>query len=133
MTGQDGAYLAQFLLHKGYEVYGVALHSSANDVIDAKLRWLGIEKDVHLIDGNLIDLSSLIRTFRDIRPDEIYNLAAQSFVKSSWNQPLLTGNVTGLGALHALEAERYQTRAVQEFYRTITEISGYDIRAERHS
>ena len=63
-------------------------------VIGAKLRWLGVEKDVRLADGNLTDMSSLIRILRDVKPDEIYNLAAQSFVKSSWNQPVLTGNVT---------------------------------------
>ncbi len=102
ITGQDGAYLAQFLLHKGYEVHGLVRRSSASDVMDAKLRWLGVEKDVRFVDGNLIDLSSLIRIMRDVKPDEIYNLAAQSFVKSSWNQPLLTGAVTGLGAANVL-------------------------------
>ena len=91
ITGQDGAYLAQFLLRKGYEVYGLVRRSSASDVMDAKLRWLGVEKDVRFVDGNLIDLSSLIRVMRDVKPDEIYNLAAQSFVTSSWSQPMLTG------------------------------------------
>ena len=106
VTGQDGAYLAEFLLEKGYEVYGLVRRSSASDVIDAKLRWLGVEKDVRFVDGNLIDVSSLIRVMREVKPAEIYNLAAQSFVKSSWNQPLLTGSVTALGAPNMLEAMR---------------------------
>src|SRR5437879_4614510 len=89
-TGQDGAYLCQFLLNKGYEVFGLLRRSSSVDVIDTKLRWLGIEKDVRLVDGDVIDVSSLSRLVREIKPDEVYNLAAQSFVKSSWNQPLLT-------------------------------------------
>src|SRR3954465_2614933 len=109
VTGQDGAYLSEFLLQKGYEVYGLLRRSSASDVIDAKLRWLGIAKDVRFIDGNLVDLSSLLRALREVKPDEVYNLGAQSFVKTSWNQPLLTGQVTGLGAANVLEALRLET------------------------
>ena len=81
VTGQDGAYLSQFLLRKGYEVYGIVRRSSASDVMDAKLRWLGIEKEIRFVDGNLIDLSSLVRIMREVKPDEVYNLGAQSFVK----------------------------------------------------
>src|SRR6185503_8294334 len=104
VTGQDGAYLSQLLLKKGYEVYGLLRRSAASDVIGAKLRWLGVENDVRLVDGNLTDVSSITRVLREVKPDEIYNLAAQSFVKSSWNQPLLTSLVTGLGAANVLEA-----------------------------
>jgi GDPmannose 4,6-dehydratase len=124
ITGQDGAYLAQFLLGKGYEVFGLLRRSSASDVIDAKLRWLGIEKDIHFVDGNLIDLSSLIRIFRDVKPDEIYNLAAQSFVKSSWNQPLLTGSVTGLGAVNVLEAMRLEMPKARFYQASSSEMYG---------
>lgn len=106
ITGQDGAYLSALLLGRGYEVYGVLRRSSGSDVILSKLRWLGIDRDVRVVDGNLTDLSSLIRVLRDIKPDEVYNLAAQSFVKSSSNQPLLTSTVTGLGAANMLEAVR---------------------------
>lgn len=106
VTGQDGAYLAQLLLGKGYEVYGMLRRSSSAEVVDARLRWLNIEKDVRLIDGNLIDISSLIRILNETKPDEVYNLGAQSFVKASWNQPLLTGQVTALGAGNLLEAVR---------------------------
>jgi GDPmannose 4,6-dehydratase len=106
ITGQDGAYLAQFLLSKGYEVHGMARRSSSSDVNTARLKWLGIERDVRIVDGNLLDLSGLIRTVSDIKPDEVYNLAAQSFVFSSWQQPLLTGEVTALGVTNVLEALR---------------------------
>ncbi|QCO19920.1 GDPmannose 4,6-dehydratase [Azospirillum brasilense] len=106
VTGQDGAYLSQLLLQKGYEVYGLLRRSASADVIDARLKWLGIEKDVRLMDGNLTDLSSLIRLVDEIKPDEVYNLGAQSFVKSSWQQPLLTGTITGMGAANVLEAVR---------------------------
>ncbi len=124
ITGQDGAYLARFLLWKGYEVYGLVRRSSASDVMDAKLRWLGVEKDVRLVDGNLIDLSSLIRVVCDLKPDEIYNLAAQSFVKSSWNQPLLTGTVTGLGAANMLEATRIGAPGARFYQASSSEMFG---------
>ena len=124
ITGQDGAYLSQFLLGKGYEVHGLVRRSSAADVIDAKLRWLGIEKDVHFIDGNLTDLSSLVRIMRSVRPDEIYNLAAQSFVKSSWNQPLLTGTVTALGAANVLEAMRLEMPTARFYQASSSEMYG---------
>ncbi|TIO44309.1 MAG: NAD-dependent epimerase/dehydratase family protein, partial [Mesorhizobium sp.] len=104
ITGQDGAYLAELLLAKGYEVHGLARRSSTADVNTTRLKWLGIEKDIRIVDGNLTDLSGLARTMREIRPDEVYNLAAQSFVKSSWQQPILTGNVTGMGVTNVLEA-----------------------------
>ncbi|MBB6182055.1 GDPmannose 4,6-dehydratase [Rhizobium flavum] len=106
ITGQDGAYLAQLLLSKGYEVHGLARRSSSSDVNLSRLRWLGIEKDVRIVDGNLLDLSGLIRTVTAVKPDELYNLAAQSFVASSWQQPLLTGQVTALGVTNVLEAIR---------------------------
>jgi GDPmannose 4,6-dehydratase len=124
VTGQDGAYLSQLLLGKGYEVFGLVRRSSASDVIFAKLNWLGIEKSVRYLDGDISDLSSLIRIFRDVNPDEIYNLAAQSFVKSSWNQPLLTGNVTGLGAANVLEAMRLETPKARLYQASSSEMFG---------
>jgi len=124
ITGQDGAYLSQILLNKGYEVHGLVRRSSASDVIDTKLRWLGIEKDVHLVDGNLTDLSSLIRILRSLKPTEIYNLAAQSFVKSSWNQPLLTGTVTALGAANVLEAMRIEAPMARFYQASSSEMYG---------
>ena len=115
VTGQDGAYLAQLLLGKGYRVLGLMRRSASSDVIGERLRWLGILDDVELIDGNLVDMSSLVRTIKDYQPDEIYNLAAQSFVATSWNQPVLTGHVTGLGAVNVLEATRL-VRPEARFY-----------------
>lgn len=97
ITGQDGAYLSQFLLAKGYEVAGIVRRSSTSEVNTVRLEWLGIQNDVRLIDGDLLDLSGLIRVLRAFRPDEVYNLAAQSFVKTSWSQPVLTTQVTALG------------------------------------
>jgi GDPmannose 4,6-dehydratase len=124
VTGQDGAYLSQLLLGKGYEVHGLLRRSSGGDVMDAKLRWLGIAKEIRFIDGNLTDLSSLIRAMRAAKPDEIYNLAAQSFVKSSWNQPLLTGGVTGLGAANLLEAVRLEAPQARFYQASSSEMFG---------
>lgn len=106
VTGQDGAYLSKLLLEKGYEVHGLLRRSASADVVDARLKWIGVAGQIALHDGNLTDLSGLIRVLQEVRPDEVYNLAAQSFVKSSWQQPLLTGTVTGLGAANMLEAVR---------------------------
>ena len=115
VTGQDGAYLSQLLLGKGYKVVGLMRRSASSDVIGERLRWLGILRDVELVDGNLTDLSSLIRVLTEHRPDEVYNLAAQSFVAASWRQPLLTGTVTGVGAANVLEAVRL-VRPEARFY-----------------
>ena len=115
ITGQDGAYLAEFLLRKGYRVLGLLRRSASSDVIGERLRWLGILDQVVLLDGDMSDLGSLIRILQKHGPDEVYNLAAQSFVASSWQQPLLTGAVTGLGAVHMLEAVRI-ARAGARFY-----------------
>lgn len=104
ITGQDGAYLADFLLRKGYAVHGIVARRSSDTLW--RLRELEIEQDVLLEDGDLLDLSSLIRIMERSRPDEIYNLAAQSFVGTSWSQPILTAEVTAIGALKVLEAFR---------------------------
>ena len=106
ITGQDGAYLAKLLLSKGYEVHGIVRRSSHLGIADHRLRWLGIAQHIHLHDANLSDLASLIRIFKKIKPDEIYNLAAQSFVATSWDQPIVTGNITALGVTNVLEAIR---------------------------
>jgi GDPmannose 4,6-dehydratase len=124
VTGQDGAYLAELLLSKGYEVHGLARRSSTADVNTTRLKWLGIEKDVRIVDGNLTDLSGLARTMRDIGPDEVYNLAAQSFVKSSWQQPILTGNVTGIGVTNVLEALRLEKPEARFYQASSSEMYG---------
>jgi len=115
VTGQDGAYLTQLLLNQGYKVIGLMRRSASSDVIGERLRWLGVLDHVQLVDGNLTDLSSLIRIMQDHKPDEVYNLAAQSFVAASWQQPLLTGTVTALGVGNMLEALRI-ARPEARFY-----------------
>ncbi len=124
VTGQDGAYLSEFLLSKGYDVYGLIRRSSTAEVNDIRLKWLKINDRVKLVDGNLTDLSSLIRSIREIRPDEVYNLAAQSFVKSSWHQPLLTGTVTGLGVANVLEAVRLEAPEARFYQASSSEMYG---------
>ena len=124
ITGQDGAYLAQLLLKKGYKVYGLVRRSSTAESAVLRLRWLGIENAVELVDGNLTDLSSLIRTVSTVKPDEVYNLAAQSFVKSSWDQPILTGQVTGIGATIVLEAIRIAKPDARFYQASTSEMFG---------
>jgi GDPmannose 4,6-dehydratase len=124
VTGQDGTYLSQFLLEKGYEVHGVVRRSSHRGVEDHRLRWLGISGKVHLHDADLIDLSSLIRTVEDVRPDEIYNLAAQSYVASSWRQPVLTANVTAVGVTNVLEAMRLAAPGARFYQASSSEMYG---------
>lgn len=106
ITGQDGAYLSRFLLEQGYEVHGLLRRSASAEVIQGRLISLGIDHRVQLHDGDLVDLASLVRVLDKVAPHEVYNLASQSFVKSSWQQPYLTGIVTGLGATNVLEAIR---------------------------
>lgn len=119
VTGQDGAYLAELLLSKGYRVCGIAPRRSTSDVNLSRLEWLGVKERVELIDGDLGDLGGLIRSMQECQPDEVYNLAAQSFVQASWSQPVLTGQVTGIGAVNVLEAVRI-VRPEARFYQAST-------------
>jgi GDPmannose 4,6-dehydratase len=102
ITGQDGSYMAEFLLSKGYEVYGIVRRSSVKKFD----RLESIMDEIELVEGDLTDQSSLDSVIHSVQPDEVYNLAAQSFVPVSWNQPVLTGDVTGLGVIRILEALR---------------------------
>ncbi|ABQ29732.1 MULTISPECIES: GDP-mannose 4,6-dehydratase [Acidiphilium] len=124
ITGQDGAYLSQLLLGKGYEVFGVIRRSSHRGVEDHRLRWLGIADKVTLLDGDLADLSSLVRIVKDVRPDEVYNLAAQSFVASSWRQPILTANITAVGVTNILEAIRAEQPEARFYQASSSEMYG---------
>lgn len=124
ITGQDGAYLAQFLLGRDYEVVGMIRRSASADVVGERLRWLGILGRVRLIEGNLIDLSSIIRVIESCQPDEVYNLGAQSFVAASWQQPLLTGSVTGLGAVNVMEAVRIVRPQARVYQASSSEMFG---------
>ena len=117
ITGQDGAYLAKLLLDKGYTVYG--LHARrATDTL-WRLRYLDILDRVHLLEGDLTDLASTVRSMVKSEAQEVYNLGAQSFVATSWVQPILTGYVTGLGAVNMLEAIRL-TNPKARFYQAST-------------
>src|SRR5437868_11895430 len=98
VTGQDGAYLSQLLLGKGYEVHGLLARRGSDTLW--RLRELGVDNDVRLIDGDLTDLASLIRAMEVSRADEVYNLGAQSFVGTSWQQPVLTAQVDAVGAVN---------------------------------
>jgi GDPmannose 4,6-dehydratase len=115
VTGQDGAYLSQLLLDKGYDVFGMARRTSTGGFQDGRLRWLGIVDQVKIVDGDLTDLSSMVRLVKEFEPDEVYNLGAQSFVGTSWHQPLLTAQVTALGVTNVLEAVRL-ARPQARFY-----------------
>ncbi len=111
ITGQDGSYLAEFLLERGYQVIGMVRRASV-----VKLdRIEHLQDKITLIQGDLLDQVCLIRILQDYQPDEIYNLAAQSFVPTSWQQPILTGEVTGLGVTRMLEAIR-TVRPQARFY-----------------
>jgi GDPmannose 4,6-dehydratase len=102
ITGQDGSYLSELLLEKGYEVYGMVRRAS----VERFDRIEHLQDRINLIQGDLTDQSSLDEAVKTIQPDEVYNLAAQSFVPTSWNQPTLTGEVTGIGTTRMLESVR---------------------------
>ena len=128
ITGQDGAYLSRLLLSKGYKVHGVLPRRSTDTLW--RLRELGVEQEVQLVDGDLTDLSSLIRAMETSKAEEVYNLGAQSFVGSSWRQPLLTAQVDGVGALNVLEAVRIVNPKAHFYQASTSEMFGL-IQAER--
>lgn len=124
ITGQDGAYVAHLLVEKGYKVVGLVRRSSTQDINDTRLKWLGIQNDVELVDGDLADQSSLIRIIQQHKPTEIYNLGAQSFVGSSWHQPMLTAQITALGVLNMLEAVRLISPGARFYQASSSEMFG---------
>lgn len=111
ITGQDGSYLAELLLSKGYRVYGLERRSSQKNRENIK----HLLTKIKLVSGDLLDEASLVHALREAKPDEVYNLASQSFVGESWRQPVYTGEVTGLGAVRMLEAVR-QVNPKIKFY-----------------
>ncbi|MBI2431372.1 MAG: GDP-mannose 4,6-dehydratase [Candidatus Hydrogenedentes bacterium] len=121
ITGQDGSYLAEFLLEKGYAVYGLVRRSST----ETFERIAHIKDRVTLCQADLADQVSMIEAVRDIRPHEVYNLAAQSFVPTSWNQPLLTGDITALGVTRLLEAIRFVDPAIRFYQASSSEMFGH--------
>jgi GDPmannose 4,6-dehydratase len=120
ITGQDGSYLAEFLIKKGYKVYGLIRRTSLT--IDDRIRH--ILDDVELLDGDLLDQLSLIKAVRAARPDEVYNLAAMSYVPTSFAQPVLTGEYTALGVTKMLEAIRLADRPVRFYQASSSEMFG---------
>ncbi|MDQ8039572.1 MAG: GDP-mannose 4,6-dehydratase [Rickettsiella sp.] len=122
ITGQDGSYLAQFLLKKKYKVYGLIARRTSDSLW--RLRELKIEEDVTLINGDMMDPASLVRAMEVSEADEIYNLAAQSFVGTSWEQPSLTGQVTALGVTNLLEAIRLTHPKAKFYQASSSEIFG---------
>jgi GDPmannose 4,6-dehydratase len=122
ITGQDGAYLSKFLLEKGYEVYGAFRRTA--DLNVSKLRSLGIEDRIHLVPLELLEYSNIYRAIEKAQPEEIYNLAAQSFVSLSFEEPVFTSDVTAIGALRVLEAIRALNPKIKFYQASSSEMFG---------
>lgn len=120
VTGQDGSYLAEFLLEQGYRVIGMTRRSSTA----ANERIGHLDGRLQLVQGDLLDQASLVAALRETRPDEVYNLAAQSFVPTSWNQPVLTGEFTALGVTRMLEAVRQVDPSIRFYQASSSEMFG---------
>lgn len=120
ITGQDGSYLAELLLKKGYEVVGMVRQSST--VTFERIEH--IQDDIHIVQGDLHDQSSMVAVLEEYKPTEVYNLAAQSFVPTSWSQPLLTAEVTGLGVARILEAIRLVNSKIRFYQASSSEMFG---------
>lgn len=120
ITGQDGSYLAEFLLAKGYEVFGLVRRSSTLNF--ERIRH--IQEQIELISGDLTDQNSLLYALQQATPTEVYNLAAQSFVQTSWSQPVLTGDVTSLGVTRMLEAVRVFDPRIRFYQASSSEMFG---------
>lgn len=120
ITGQDGSYLAELLLKKGYQVYGLVRRSSTTSFD----RIGHIQHELQLLQGDLLDQNSLISAMQEAQPDEVYNLAAQSFVPTSWNQPVLTAEYTALGVTKLLEAVRLASPGARLYQASSSEMFG---------
>jgi GDPmannose 4,6-dehydratase len=120
ITGQDGSYLAEFLLDRGYEIYGMIRRSSVENFE----RINHIKDRIKLVQADLLDQLSIIDAIKESQPDEIYNLAAMSFVPTSWKQPVLTGEFTGLGVTRVLEAVRHMNRKIKFYQASSSEMFG---------
>jgi GDPmannose 4,6-dehydratase len=120
ITGQDGSYLAEYLLDKGYRVFGLIRRSSTINFE----RIAHLQESIHLVPGDLLDQSSLINALQTTAPDEVYNLAAQSFVPTSWTQPVLTGEFTALGVTRLLEAIRVVDPRIRYYQASSSEMFG---------
>jgi len=124
ITGQDGAYLAQLLLEKGYKVYGTYRRTSSVNFWRIEELGISLDPDLHLVEYDLTDQANSIRMISEIMPDEVYNLAAQSFVGVSFDQPLATAHITGLGCVHLLEAIRIINPKIKFYQASTSEMFG---------
>ncbi|MBP7774187.1 GDP-mannose 4,6-dehydratase [Candidatus Woesebacteria bacterium] len=122
ITGQDGSYLAELLLEKGYKVYGLTRRTSTQNY--ERIQHLMHNPNLELVSGDLIDQQSLTFALQQIQPDEVYGLAAQSFVKTSWEQPVLTGEFTALGVTRTLEAVRFACPQARFYQASSSEMFG---------
>lgn len=122
ITGQDGSYLAELLLDKGYKVYGLTRRTSTQS--NERIKHIMHNENLEIISGDLIDQHSLTYAIQDIKPDEVYNLAAQSFVQTSWEQPVLTGEFTALGVTRILEAMRLAAPEAKFYQASSSEMFG---------
>lgn len=122
ITGQDGAYLARFLLNKGYDVYGLYRRTSSPNMW--RLLSLGIQDDINFIPGDMTDMASITKAIVQSEPDEIYNLAAQSFVGTSFEQPLVTAYVDGIGVVMLLEAVKQINTRIKLYHASTSELYG---------
>lgn len=120
ITGQDGSYLADFLLSKGYRVVGMVRRTSSDNLA----RLMEIRQDIEIQPGDLLDQYSMAKLIQEIRPSEIYNLAAQSFVPTSWDQPVLTAEFTGIGVTRILEAIRHVDPSIRFYQASSSEMFG---------
>lgn len=120
ITGQDGSYLAEFLLEKGYKVFGLVRRSSTTNFE----RLVHLQDKIELLPGDLLDQNSLTSAVKQSNPQEVYNLASQSFVPTSWNQPVLTGQFTGLGVTRMLEAVRAVNPEIRFYQASSSEMFG---------
>jgi len=122
ITGQDGAYLAKFLVNKGYKVYGAYRRASTRNFW--RLHYLDVKKDVELIPLDLLDQTSIMQAIKTVEPDEIYNLAAQSFVGDSFSEPIATAEVSGLGVLRVLDSIRLLNPKIKFYQASTSEMYG---------
>lgn len=120
ITGQDGSYLAELLLSKGYDVWGMVRRLSTPNFE----RISHITNKIHLVEGDLLDEQSLVKALVQSQPSEVYNLAAQSFVKTSWNQAVLTGEITGLGVTRMLDAIKHVDSSIRFYQASSSEMFG---------
>jgi GDPmannose 4,6-dehydratase len=140
INGQDGSYLAEFLLDKDYEVWGVVKRNSVSETQSSRIEHLRKNERINLEYADLTDMASLVRVLQKVQPDEIYNLAAQSHVRISFDQPIYTANATGMGTLNLLEAVRmvsphskiYQASS-SEMFGNIVDSDGYQRESTRMS